>query len=191
MRESRKPPSFWKERSPESSDILRAFIICYACSGHVQALSSSLSISCHARFCPPRFLSHVMQGSVLLAVILRSCKVLSSTLSLASLLITAITLYCRLLYLTAMFVNQRWAYSSLMTTIQKSWNLSLYSNNNQQRYNNIWTHYTSVILSISLHSRRVVLLWFSWLKWFLNNEKSERIFIAYSPGLFYLRLAMR
>ena len=124
------------------------------------------------RLCHPRSHSQVMQGSVILAVILRSCKVLSSSLSfsgharfchprsqsqdiqgsvilavLASLIhITAITLYCRLLYRTAMFVNQRWAYSSLMTTIQKSWNLSLYSNNNQQWYNNIWTHYTSVII---------------------------------------------
>ena len=86
-------------------------------------------------------------GSGILAVILRSCMVLSSMLSVVSLIhITAITLYCRLLYRTAMFVNQRWACSSLMTTIQKSWNLSLYSNNNQQWYNNIWTHYTLVIM---------------------------------------------
>ena len=49
MRESRKPPSFRKERSPESSDILRAFIICYACSGHAQAPSSSQSLSGHAQ----------------------------------------------------------------------------------------------------------------------------------------------
>ena len=159
MRESRKPPSFWKERSPESSDILRAFIICYTCSGH-------------ARLCHPRSLSlamprprhpcsqsQVMHGSVIHAVILRSCKVLSSSLSLASLQITAITLYCRLLYRTAMFVNQRWACSSLMTTIQMSWNLSLYSNNNQQWYNNIWTHYTSVIIYfVQLFTFKTVLL---------------------------------
>ena len=55
----------------------------------------------------PRFLSLVMQGSVILTV----TRIPH---------ITAITLYCRLLYRTAMFVNQRWAYSSLMTTIQKS-----------------------------------------------------------------------
>ena len=60
--------------------------------------------------------------------------------------ITAITLYCRLLYRTAMFVNQKWACSSLMTNIQKSWNLSQYSNINQQWYIIIWTHYTSVII---------------------------------------------
>ena len=107
MRESRKPPSFWKERSPESSDILRAFIICYACSGHAQApsssqsfsghaqapsssqsfsghaqaLSSTLSFSGHARFCHPRCHSLVMSDSVILAVILWSCKVLSSSQS--------------------------------------------------------------------------------------------------------------
>ena len=111
------------------------------------------------RLCLPRSLSQVMlrlrhpcrhsqdmQGSVIHAVSLRTCKVLSSSLSLASLHVTAITLYCRLLYRTAMFVNQRWACSSLMTTIQQSWNLSLYSNNIQQWYIIIWTHYTSVII---------------------------------------------
>ena len=106
--------------------------------------------------CHPRSQSQVMQGSVLHAVSLWSCKVLLSLLSIASLHITAITLYCRLLYRTAMFVNQRWACSSLMTNIQKSWNLSLYSNNNQQWYNNIWTYYTSVIIYFVqlLHSRQ-------------------------------------
>ena len=71
----------------EKSEALRVAIFsglllfCYACSGHAQAPSSSLSISGHARFCPPRSLSlvmprlcypcsqsQVMQGSVIHAV---------------------------------------------------------------------------------------------------------------------------
>ena len=71
------------------------------------------------RFCHPRCHSQVMQGSVILTV----TRIPH---------ITAITLYCRLLYRTAMFVNKRWAYSSLMTTILKSLNRLLNSNNNQQ-----------------------------------------------------------
>ena len=148
MRESRKPPSFWKERSPESSDILRAFIILlcllWPCPG-------SVILTVYLWSCPGyvilAFYLWSCPGSGILAVILRSCMVLSSSLSVASLIhITAITLYCRLLYRTAMFVNQRWACSSLMTTIQMSWNLSQYSNINQQWYIIIWTHYTSVII---------------------------------------------
>ena len=147
MRESRKPPSFWKERSPESSDILRAFynLLCL-----LWPSPSSVILAVFLRPCPGSAILTVIPrsfpGYVILAVFLWSCRVLSSSLSLASLHITAITLYCRLLYRTAMFVNQKWACSSLMTNIQKSWNLSLYSNNNQQWYNNIWTHYTSVIM---------------------------------------------
>ena len=146
MRESRKPPSFRKERSPESSDILRAFIICYTCSGHAQAtsssqsfsghaqalssslsisgyaqvLSSSLSFSGHARFCHPRCHSHPSHYRyyVILQIIVSDSYVCYTE--------------------EGMFF--------FMTTIQISWNLSLYSNNNQQWYNNIWTHYTSVII---------------------------------------------
>ena len=124
--------------------------LCHPCSQsqvmprlcHPRSLSQVMPRLCH-----PCSQSQVMQGSVILAVILRSCKALSSSQSVVSLIhITAITLYCRLLYRTAMFVNQRWACSSLMTTIQMSWNLSQYSNINQQWYIIIWTHYTSVII---------------------------------------------
>ena len=61
MRESRKPPSFRKERSPESSDILRAFIILlcllWPCPGYV-------ILAVFFMTCP---------GSVILAVSIRPC----------------------------------------------------------------------------------------------------------------------
>ena len=76
-----------------------------------QAMPRLCHPHCHSQVIPrlrhPRSLSLVMQGSVILAV----TRIPH---------ITAITLYCRLLYRTAMFVNQRWACSSLMTTIQMS-----------------------------------------------------------------------
>ena len=101
MRESRKPPSFWKERSPESSDILRAFIICYPCSGHALAPSCSLSFSGHAQ----ALLTSLSISGHALAVNLRSCKVQTSTLSVVFLIHITHRFYQLTVYLYLMCGN--------------------------------------------------------------------------------------
>ena len=106
MRESRKPPSFWKERSPESSDILRAFIICYACSGYTQALSSLQSVSGHAQALSSSqsFSGHAQAPSSLQSVS-GHAQTLSSMLSVVSLIHITHRFYQLTVYLYLMRGN--------------------------------------------------------------------------------------